>query len=191
MMRKRQAIWGRALIGAGLISVVFAPSAAATNFGSAGSPGIGTSDNGVWLTNNANWIVGRRDLTTFYRNGVTNAVLDEFAPTDLDPTLLSPDSCPDASYDVCAFDSNYGNTGWVGVNQCNGSTTGSHPNQRCSLAFNKYNLYYSVNSAKSLACEELGHSVGLRHRFADPVSCMSQQGDDLVLHDRNHINNRY
>ncbi len=94
-------------------------------------------------------------------------------------------------WDVCTFDSDYGNTGWVGVNQCAGTTTGSHPNQVCSLAFVKYNTRFGVNSAKSLACEELGHSVGLRHRFTNLVSCMSQQGEDLIPHDTNHINANY
>lgn len=171
--------------------VASAIPALGNNFGSAGTPGIGVNDNGVWLTNNANWNVGRRALAQFFSSGVTAAVNQEFDPTDLAANIDTPSGCPDSTYDVCAFDSDYGNTEWVGVNQCAGSTSGSHPNQECSLAFVKYNTRYSVNSAKSLACEELGHSVGLRHRFTDPDSCMSQIGEDLIPHDKGHIDDTY
>jgi hypothetical protein len=162
----------------------------ATNFGSAGTPGGDVSDNGVWLTNNYLWYGGKRALSD-YDAAVNWVVTNQYNPTNLQADFRTASDCPDASYDVCVFDSFYGNTGWIGVNQCITNTTGSHPNQVCSLAFNKYNLSFTPNTKRSLVCEELGHSVGLRHRFTDPVSCMSQQGDVLVTHDKNHINANY
>lgn len=171
-------------------------SVSAGNFGSDPDsvPGVSGTQNGVWLTNNANWIVGRRALTTKYFNGVTNAVLDEYRPTDLDPTLLSPDSCPDSTYDVCVFDSDYGNNGLNGWNQCAGDEIGNHPNQVCTLAFDKINLRYDP-PAKRIACHEMGHGVGLRHTQND-ASCMKRTQDggtsnQLTDHDAAHLDGEY
>lgn len=181
-------IMGGAL--AATLVLVPAATSGATNFGSAGTPGIGNSANGVWLTNNYLWYGGKRALSD-YNAAVNNIVNNQYNPTDLQASFSTASDCPDSLYDVCVFDSFYGNTGWIGVNQCAGTTTGSHPNQVCSLAFNKYNLDETPNNKPSLVCEELGHSVGIRHRFTDPVSCMSQQGNVLVTHDKNHINSQY
>ncbi len=176
-----------------LVPIVM-PWASASNWGSSGNPGVSGTTNGVWLTNNGAWNVGRRDLTSTYSTGVAQAVNNEYDPTDLSASLTSPASCPDDNYDVCVFDSDYGDNGFNGWHQCAGTTTGSHPNQVCSLGFVKINLFYSP-PPKRIACHELGHDVGLRHT-SNTASCMMTTADggtsaQLAAHDRGHINNYY
>lgn len=168
--------------------------AMATNFGSAGTAGSSGTTNGVWLTNNYFWNVGRRNLTATYSTGVYQAVEEEYEPSDMDGAALTPDSCPDSGYDVCVYDYNYGDNGLNGWNACAGTTSGSHPTQRCSLDYVRINTYYSP-PAKRIACHELGHSVGLRHT-SDSASCLKRTADggtssDLTSHDRTHLNNTY
>ena len=167
------------------------PQAAASNFGSSGTPGIGGTTSGVWLTNNYLWYVGKRDLTSTYGPAVSGSVNNDYAPTDLDPTVSVASSCPDASYDLSVFDSNYGDNGLNGWNQCAGDTTGSHPNQVCSLGFVKINLFYDPPAAH-IACHEMGHSIGLRHTTNDG-SCLKQNGPSsaLTTHDESQINGHY
>ncbi len=168
--------------------------ARASNFGSSGTPGVSGTTNGVWLTDNRSWVIGRRDLTSTYSTGVAQAVNQEYDPTDINPSLSSPASCPDADFDLCVFDSDYGDNGLNGWNQCAGTTTGSHPNQVCSLDFVKINLHYSP-PAKRIACHEMGHGLGLRHTQND-ASCMKSTADggtssQLAAHDKTHINDNY
>lgn len=170
--------------------------AAASNFGSTGTPGSGGTTNGVWLTNNANWVVARIGLTQQYTAGVNNAVVGHYNPTDLNGTLTTPSICSDASHDVCVFDGNFLNNGLRGWHACAGSVSGAHPNQICSVGWVRINTFYNPPAA-FIACHELGHNVGLRHTggtTADATSCMNDDGRDttgLTAHDRTHINGRY
>jgi len=56
---------------------------------------------------------------------------------------------------------------------------------------------YSTTEARSLLCEEMGHSVGLDHRFLPPndpdPGCMSQDWTEtnFTSHDVNHLNTWY
>lgn len=61
------------------------------------------------------------------------------------------------------------------------------------VRLNQYQAPYTNTEAKSLACEELGHSVGLAHSGEVNTSCMSQQWDQTQLstHDRAHLNAIY
>lgn len=177
----------------GLITIL-APAASATNFGSAGTPGTGGTANGVWLTNNNIWNVGRMSLTATYSTGVAQAVEEEYEDSDLNAAALNPATCDDAGYDVCVFDANYGDNGLNGWNACAGSTSGSHPNQQCSLAWVRINQFYSP-PAKRIACHELGHSVGLRHTSTQ-ASCLKRTADGgnsstLTAHDIAHLNAAY
>lgn len=56
--------------------IVVATPATGSNFGSSGSAGISGTTNGVWLTMNSNWVVGRRSMTATYSDGVERAVYD-------------------------------------------------------------------------------------------------------------------
>ena len=181
-------------VALGLVAILGVSSADATNFGSAGTAGTSGTTNGVWLSNNNFWNVGRRSLSATYSTGVFNAVEDEYEPTDLTANPLTPSSCPDSGYDVCVYDADYGDNGLNGWNACAGVTSGSHPDQQCSLSWVRINLEYSP-PAKRIACHELGHSLGLRHTSTQ-ASCMKRTADggnssDLTAHDRSHINSNY
>lgn len=171
--------------------------AAAGHLYSSGTAGTSGTRNGVWMTPNSTWWVGKRVLTSTYEGGVNNAALGQYGPTDLTVSVFIASSCgdnPDRAYDTCVYDENYGNNGLNGWNACAGSTSGSHPNQTCSKQWVRINLAYSP-PANRIACHELGHSVGLQH-WGEQGSCMkttSAGGTSSVLHqhDRDAINQRY
>jgi hypothetical protein len=99
--------------------------------------------------------------------------------------------CSDAAYDACVFDQNFGANGLAGWNACAGTTSGSHPNQVCSVTWVRINQHYFVPLTQ-LACHELGHSVGLRHT-SSTSSCLNTGGSASTLstHDRAHLTNEY
>lgn len=176
-------------VSTGLIS-----PASASNFGSSGTAGVSGTTNGVWFTNNSGWYIGKRALTQTYSDGLQDTVFTQYVPTDLDVFTSAPSSCPDASYDTCVYDSAYGNNGYFGWNQCAGTTSGSHPNQVCSVTYVKINESKSP-PARRVTCHELGHSLGLRHT-SEQASCVKEtaaggNSESLSQHDKDHINARY
>lgn len=181
------------------LALALAPVALASNFGSGGTPGTGGTTNGVWLTPNANWAVAEVNLTAGYSTQLLNTLVADYAPTDLNvngPNAVT--SCTGSSpWDLCVFDSNYGDNGLYGWNACAGSVAGSHPNQTCSLDWVRLNLFPPLtnNLRRSNACHEVGHAVGLRHPAAgtNTTSCMVVEIINLSLsgHDRNHLNAQY
>ena len=79
------------------------------------------------------------------------------------------------SADVRVFEDFYGLNGAYGWANCPSDATvsGSHPTRRCFNQTVKYNDSYgltalmsSSSGRKALACQELGHTLGLRHAFA-------------------------
>ncbi len=166
----------------------------ATNFGSAGTPGVTGTTNGVWLTHGFSWVVGKRDLTWKYSDGVSRAIWEEFNPTDLAATSYVASQCNDEVYDVCVYDAHYGDNGINGWNACAGSTFGQHPDQKCSVAWVRINETYDPPE-KRIACHEMAHSIGLRHT-SEQASCVKRTSDggdssQLSPHDEGHINAEY
>lgn len=166
----------------------------ATNFGSTGVSGA--SNNGVWLTENANWHVRGRVLTQPYKDALGATLSDDYVPTDL-VVQYSTDASSCSSYagdDLCVYDADYGDNGLNGWNSCAGSVSGSHPNQVCDWDWVRINLNYSP-PPKRIMCHEIAHSVGLRHT-QEQASCVKRtvdggNSDDLSGHDITHINSRY
>lgn len=176
--------------------VVLAPTsvAEATNFGSQGTAGVSGTTNGVWLTNNYVFIVAKRALTAKYSQGVSDALNQEFNPTDLSVTIYVASSCVDDDHDTCVYDSNYGDNGLNGWNSCWGGTIGGHPNQICTVTWVRINEFFNP-PAKRIACHEIAHSVGLRHT-QEQASCVKRTADGgnsevLSSHDKSHINAQY
>lgn len=112
--------------------------------------------------------------------------------------------------DVRVWDYNYGNNGyyaWIDCPSDNTGTSGSHPNRTCRGQAARFNTWYYFNasvydteySRQSLACHELGHTVGLRHLATNPTdarTCMyTYVGSDpyrfLGTHSRNHVDAQY
>lgn len=182
--------WAGLLLAIGVVAAAtIAPAGA--NFGSSGSSGTSGTTNGVWLTNNNNFVVGKRVLTSTYATGVNNTINNDYDNiSGFTANAYTASSCSDASYDACVYDGNYQDNGFNGWNQCAGSTSGSHPNRQCSVTYVKINEYYSPPATR-IACHELGHSVGLRHKNVT-ASCLmqtSEGGTSSVLNydDRDHL----
>jgi hypothetical protein len=139
--------------------------------------------------------VAKASLGSSYFTGVTNALLNEYNPTDLTVYQYSTTSC---TQETCAMDSDYGNNGVYGWNACYpGATSGSHPNQTCSNDWVRFNTYFTPPSPghSYVSCHELGHAVGLRHS-SENASCLRTVlagGNTAALtsHDRGHINSHY
>ena len=103
-----------------------------------------------------------------------------YNPTDLNAYHSDADPLPD----VIVHDFNYplfpSLAGWVNCPPDNTGTGGTDPNRWCrgqTLVLNSY-LYWFDNSVfdtdaqrRNIACHEMGHTVGLRHR-AELTSCM-------------------
>lgn len=182
----------RICVAAALAASILGLPAEASNFGSFGTPGAGGTNNGVWLTPDSGWLVGRRALTAPYSTGVAEAVGEEYGPTDLNVGVFSPSTCD--IYDVCVYDHDYGDNGLNGWNACAGAVIGNHPTQKCVQAWVRINLFFSP-PPKRIACHELGHSVGLRHTD-EQASCVKRtieggNSETLSAHDKAHINDNY
>lgn len=166
-------------------------NASADDFGSEGTPGI--DNNGVWLIPSRNWDVARRVLTPAYSSGVSAALSASYSPTDLNVFLYTDTLCV-VMYEMCVYDSDYGDNGLNGWNSCVGTTAGSDPDQTCTKQYVRINLFFSP-PAQRIACHEMGHGVGLRHSD-DQASCMKRTADGgnsqlLTAHDKGHLNTQY
>lgn len=126
----------------------------------------------------------------------TNAVdfndVNNIEPTDISSIMYTN---ADASLgEVNIYDADYGNVIWQGNWSCRDWGTGNIC-LKGRVQFNQYWGPYPSQEAKSLACEEIGHSVGLHHSQAGTVpdqwnvSCMSQNPAEVYLsnHDETHI----
>lgn len=168
----------RAVVAAVLISIIGGPTpASAANFG-------------AWYANGA-YHASYQDLLTDYEAAVDWIRTNLYGPTD----LTTPQQTDHNTADVHHFDSDYGDTGWYGVYNCQ---VGSYPT--CTHGHIKYNLWaglgLTTTKRRAIACQEFGHSVGLQHYNVYPNSCMIQYlnpsfPNELSFHDIAHINAQY
>ena len=133
--------------------------------------------------------VNKVALSAQFNTQVNNVLSESVNPTDI--TLQIAIDQAAANWEVNIYDANYGDTGWAGHWNCQvwGSMT------VCTQGRVRLNqvVSYTNQEAKSLACEEIGHSLGLAHSNEVNASCMSQQWNQTKLstHDRNHLNSIY
>ena len=98
----------------------------------------------------------------------------------MSPDLFDVVEWPTSSADVNATTGNFGNTGWWAYGACAANATygGTDPLRWCSLQVITYNMTHpsnwdgSTTGRNTVACHELGHTIGLRHGIPDRASCM-------------------
>lgn len=177
------------------VQLMLAPEAWAINFGSTSCGG--DPRNCVSLADNAyhSWYPSGKLGNQI--SGIDTATRSSMADYDYWTDLNTVEHSQ--SGDVIVGDYNYGFNGAVAWVECRpaSQTWGSHPDLRCDNQALRYNAdylsYYSTfTERKSIACEEIGHTVGLQHRYTDN-SCMAQDSTITYtsLHDDGHINNYY
>lgn len=131
-------------------------------------------------------------MATATKNNAAAALNGQYSPTDLDLNWNPNGSttCTSAAgVDLCMYDFNYGSTGWVGRTDCIGTVTGANPAAECSkhrVRLNEFNSppNYPTGAGTSTynICHEVGHAVGLRHRFVSmqgggPQTCLRTLGE--------------
>jgi hypothetical protein len=151
-----------------------------------------SNDLGVRVPDGTPTYMFRNALTTRFSNAVEWVRQNQMNPTDL--TTLYASSVSSTYLNI--VDNDYGNTGWSGLYDC---ATGPNSGvcQRGDVIFNLWSGAapggsYDDTEARSLACEEIGHAMGLAHRYTE-AGCMAQQWSRTAwtTHDRNHINAWY
>ena len=157
-------------------------------------------------TNNLGHKAGANSTVTFLKYYLTSTVSAAFDYNDFNNIEFSDitttirtttDRDTDIWYpqEVNVFDDDYGDTGWYGRWYCNTWAAGAV----CSVGTVNINLYpvpplpLNATEARSVVCEEVGHSVGLAHDFVATNTCMSQDWNDTLLnsHDTGILNGRY
>ena len=203
----------------------------AGNFGSAPCGGGGTTGvplNCLSLANNTQHAIKRVAMsdTGTGENDIPDMAtamsrFDDFGYNDTVMRMYITSTDPEP--DVVASDFFYpefdDTVGWVRCSSDNTGTGGSHPSRWCrgqQLRINTYFFLYqsgyldTTTQRRRVACHELGHTVGLRHRPTDPSqplpypvpdeinTCMFTMVHDswgtnpyIRGHDKNHIDEVY
>lgn len=128
------------------------------------------------------------------------SVANYTAVTDVSMTISTS-----SSSDVKVRAVDYGANSWWASLACEfagsptvygGSETPLPGTRWCKAQVFRYNLFYRAskyptdNNERSITCQELGHTIGLRHA----TSCMKTNNQTKITttaHDRSHVNARY
>jgi hypothetical protein len=191
--RRGRAGWGLIALGM-LISLALPVDAGATNFTGATFAG-GCTGNVADNRSHFFWYSGLTATTTA---AVNWSRTNNYDPTDINTANSGGQT---NLTDVVVFDEDYeglfcgryfccnNGSGWIGFSSCQSLT----PPGRCEQDFLYFDLDFmgpqTTVLERSLACHEIGHSVGLMHRSG---SCMQDplvSNPALSDHDRAHINN--
>lgn len=157
--------------------------ALASNFGAGG---------GIYFADSATHDFFNDKLTSRFVNATSWVRTNVINPTDLNTTSASSHG---ANVDVVSMDGNFG-CAWYGRVSCAAVAAGS----KCNHWHVSYDLDCGAltdGEARSVVCEELGHTVGLRHGSTgtNRSSCLARPVNWSNVrwssHDRAHVNGRY
>ncbi len=152
------------------------------------SGGVALSTNVTGLKTGSNSTITFHQfyLGTQFHSAFHDTDSNNVEPTDISTTLYGHSSGLEREVNVYDYVSGSSAYGWAQCMSSSGTT--------CWNWYVVMNQAYSYTNAQaeSLMCEEIGHSVGLHHRYVDGT-CMSQQWDEnrFNQHDINHLNAIY
>lgn len=186
---------------AAVLVVVAPPAADATNFSGASS-GTGCLANN--MQDNRDMTFHRSSLTTRMYNAVAFVNNNLIAPTDI--TMQAEQSTPDGNTDVVMYDLDYStycgfdwhpdgpdpDTNWVaGHAECD--TLSGSKCQRFEVRWDtSLTDGLNDNGARTWACHELGHTLGLLHRNEGCMpATVPANAPAYSTHDVSHVNANY
>lgn len=188
------------VVGAATIVTLVGPGAGATNFsGSSGGTGCYANN----MQDSSLMTYYKQSLTTKMSNAVTDTVTNDVGPTTMSSSLLtSSNSATDVIYNdgdystYCGFDwhPDDASDGFViGIATCQ-SLAGTDCEQFHVYFDTSFTDNINDDFARTLACHETGHTVGLLHR--ESTGCMPanvpSNAHFFNTHDRTeHINVNY
>jgi hypothetical protein len=114
----------------------------------------------------------------------------DIEPTDVQTALIH-DCVPGA--EVYMNDAGYGTDDPTGWYECHRLVNNICENGHIHINISYANIPEDVNRTLALICEEVGHSVGLDHRFGEATTCMSEFIDarHLDAHDKAVLNTNF
>jgi hypothetical protein len=176
MTRRRRGAVPKSSFGAVVAVVTLTTGGGAAKAHNAGSsPPAGDPQNAISFGGGSSWAthsVSFYDVQPAMRQATVRALNNIYANTDLS-VQYNPDN---TSADVRILEDFFGLNNALAWVNCppDASPVGSHPTLRCFNQTLKYNVTYAYSEPyttsegrKFIACHELGHTVGLRHAFAD------------------------
>ena len=161
------------------------------------APASASNDIGTYVPDNTPLYRGDW-LTSVVQNAVGWVIPNQLNPTDLNASYTPTGGTGDVwVYDANFYASSLVYGGWKCLDPVGTYNLGSCTNGRVRIDTSNDVTPYSTTEARSLLCEEMGHSVGLGHRFLAPndpdPGCMSQDWTETnyTSHDVNHLNTWY
>lgn len=95
---------------------------------------------------------------------------------------------------INAFNGFYGANGWLGIAEIRGYSGCTIRNGRVRLNMSYLEGGYSRTNKKHVACQEVGHLLGLHHNTGSSTTCMNDQILSAPFpntHDRDLVNSIY